>query len=90
MSTKNTTTLVKAADLIHTEVEAGPREFETTEDLAAYVAECDRVIAEAREVKRLYAKKVAVIASQRSREARKARVAKALELLAEQEAAQAK
>lgn len=56
-------------------------------ELEQYLARLDSVIAAARAIKKEHAKAAAVIASQKSRAARKARVEKALALLAEQEAA---
>lgn len=86
MATKQTT-LVKATDLVDAELTAGPKEFGDSAELAAYIAECDALMERARDVKRLYAKQLAVIASQKSRAARKERVDRALALLAAQEAA---
>ena len=58
-------------------------------ELEAYLARLDEVIAQARAIKKEHARAAAVLASQKSRAARKERIAKALELLAEKEAAEA-
>lgn len=85
MTTKQNT-LNKATDLVDAELTAGPKEFADNAELSAYIAECDALMERAREVKKLYAKRLAVIASQKSREARKERIARGLALLAEAEA----
>lgn len=84
--TAKQSTLIKAADLIDAELSAGPREFADTAELAAYIAECDALTERARQVKKQYARQLANLASQKSREARKERVARGLALLAEAEA----
>ncbi len=86
MATTKTAPLAAATDAVRKELEAGPRTFEDTAELAEYVADCDRLIEVARQVKKQYAKQVAVMASQKSRAAKKERVARALALLEAQEA----
>jgi len=52
------------------ELEAGPRTFGDTAELAAYIADRDRLIEVARQVKKQCAKQVAVMASQKCRQPR--------------------
>lgn len=85
-TTDNTT---KALNALKAEYERGAREFDGPEALTAYIAELDVIAQEARDIKALYKNKLAVIASQKSRQARKERVAKALAMLAQQEALEA-
>lgn len=56
------------------------------EDLVAYVARCNEVIERVRAIKKVHSRQIAVIASQKSKAAKKERVARALALLEEQEA----
>lgn len=79
----------KAFDALKAEYALGTREFADAAELVAYVAELDVIIQEARDIKAFYKSKLAVIATQKSRVARQARVEKALQLLAEQEALEA-
>lgn len=80
----------KALTALKAEYEAGQREFADHAALTAYIAALDVIIQEARDIRGLYKGKLAVIASQKSRQVRKERVARALALLAEQEAASEK
>lgn len=65
------------------------RQFQDNAELVGYVADLDSIIEHVRGIKKQHAKKLAVIATQKSREARKERVARALALLAEKEATEA-
>lgn len=76
--------IANAEKALSAELEAG---HQSHEDLEGYLHELDAVIERARAVKALYKKEVAVLASKKSRAARKARIDRALKLLAEQEAA---
>jgi hypothetical protein len=88
MATKTETNTSKAMKALKAEYSAGVREFAESAELLAYVAELDTIIQEARDLKGFYKNRLAVIASQKSRAARKARVEKALQLLEAQEAEQ--
>lgn len=89
MATQKKLNVQTATDAMEAEVQGGHQALESAE-LVRYVAELDRLAALVKEVKGLYKKELAVLASQKSREARKERVARALALLEAQEAEQAK
>lgn len=76
----------KAFDALSTEYSVGERKNLSPAELEEFVRELDVVIQEARDIKGLYKKRLAVMASQRSREARKDRIDRALALLAKEEA----
>lgn len=98
MTAKNTTpTTDVARDIAHIKASIVTlREHSTVEgavskdNVQELFSLVDDLIADLRAVKEPHKKALAVVASQKSRAARQARVAKALALLAEQEAAQVK
>lgn len=72
-------------DALDAELSAGPREI-AGDDLAAYMRALDAIVTSVRAVKKPYARKAAVLATQRSRQARKAREAELAARVAELEA----
>lgn len=92
MAAKNTKTADNAQAALaalRDEASQEPREFESDAELAAYVADLDTIVELVRSIKKGHAKRLAVLASKKSRAARKERVAKAMALLAQQEAMEA-
>ncbi|MEV8262848.1 hypothetical protein [Microbacterium sp. NPDC077057] len=93
MAAKNTQTAdnaLAALAALRDEASREPQEFASDAELVAYVSDLDSIVELVRSIKKGHAKRLAVIASKKSRDARKERVAKALALLAEQEAAEAR
>ena len=81
---KMTVQLNTATGALMKDREAGQREM-TDEELATYLTALDEVVAEARAIRELYKRRIANLASQKSRQARKERVARALALLEAEE-----
>lgn len=79
----------RAFEALKAEYAEGTREFADAAELTAYVAELDAIVQEARDIKAFYKKKLDVIASQKSRAAKQARIAEAMALLEAKEAAEA-
>lgn len=76
----------RAFDALKDEYAQGPREFEDNAALIAYINELEVIAQEARDIKAFYKAKLAVLATQRSRQARKAREAELAARVAELEA----
>lgn len=85
MATTKKTNTETAIDALRAEVEAGKQELEGAE-LAQYIADLDVLAGYLKEARSLYRRELANLASQKSRTARKERIAKGLALLAEAEA----
>lgn len=90
--TMATTKTTKPADNISIALEALAAELGTPVErdaLTEYMERLDGIVQQVRAIKKEHAKAVAVLASQKSRAARKERMAKAMALLEAQEAAEA-